>query len=62
MKTITPESGVLPPPGFPPFVWPEDDGELDIDNLCAWFSGDSSLTLSPISRESSAIRTQRTCR
>ena len=26
MKTTTPEYRVLPPPGFPPFVWPEDDG------------------------------------
>ena len=33
MKTTTPESGVPPPPGFPPFVWPEDDGGMDINDL-----------------------------
>ena len=54
MKTTTPESGVPPPPGFPPFVWLEDDGGMDMDDLWPRFSGDSSLTLSPISRESSA--------
>ena len=48
-----PESGVPPPPGFPPFVWPEDDGGMDMNDLWAQLSGDSSLTLSPISRESS---------
>ena len=53
MKPSTPESGLPPPPGFPPFVWPEDDGGMDIDDLCTRFSGDSSLTLSPISRGSS---------
>ena len=53
MKTTTPESGVPPPPGFLPFVFPENDGGMDADDLCALFSGDSSLTLSPISRESS---------
>ena len=62
MKTTTPESGVPPPPGFPPFVWLEDDGGMDMDDMWARLSGDSSLTLSPISRSRRTIQTQRTCR
>ena len=42
-----------PPPGIPQFVWPEDDGGMEIDDLWTRFSGYSSLTLSPISQESS---------
>ena len=29
MTTTMPESGLPPPPGFTPFVWPEDDGGID---------------------------------
>ena len=46
-------SGLPPPPGFSPFVWPVDDGGMDVDDLCARISGDCSLTLSPIGRVSS---------
>ena len=55
MSTTTPESNLPPPPGFTPFVWLEDDGGLDVEDLCKRFSEDSSLTLSPISRGSSDI-------
>ena len=55
MEPSTSESRLPPPPGFPHFVWPEDDGGMDIDDLCARFSRDSSLTLSPISRRSSDL-------
>ena len=55
MEPSTSESRLPPPPGFPPFVWPEDDGGMDADDLCMRFSGDSSLTLSPISRGSSDL-------
>ena len=55
MQTTTPESGVPPPPGFPPFLFPENDGGMDADDICARFSGLASLTLSQISRESSDI-------
>ena len=57
MEPSMSESGLPPPPGFPPFVWPEDDGGggMDVDDLCTRFSGDSSLTLSPISRGSSDL-------
>ena len=47
------EERISDTPGFPPFVWPEDDWRMDMDDLWARLSGDSSLTLSPISRESS---------
>ena len=33
MEPSTSESGSPPPPGFPPFVWPEDDGWMDVDDL-----------------------------
>ena len=39
LQTITPESGVLPPPGFPPFLFPENDGGMDADDICARFGG-----------------------
>ena len=45
-------SGLPPPPGFSPFIWPVDDGGMDVYDLCAQISGDCSLILSPISRES----------
>ena len=44
-----------PPPGFSPFIWPVDDGGMDVGDLCAQISGDCSLILSPISRESSDL-------
>ena len=52
-KPPAPESGVPPPPGFLPFLFPENDGGMDADDICARFGGITSLTLSPISRESS---------
>ena len=52
-KPPAPQSGVPPPPGFIPFLFPENDGGMDADNICARFGGITSLTLSPISRESS---------
>ena len=55
MTTTPPESSLPPPPGFAPFVFPENDGGMDVEDLCTLFSGDSSLTLSPISRGSSDI-------
>ena len=39
MKTPTPESGVPPPPGFLPFLFLENDGGMDADDLCARFGG-----------------------
>ena len=53
MTTTTPGSGVPPPPEFLPFIFPENDGGMDADELCARFGGVSSSTLSPISQESS---------
>ena len=47
------ESGVPPPSAFLPFLFPENDGGMDADDICVWFGGITSLTLSPISRESS---------
>ena len=55
MQATTPESGVPPPPGFPPFLFPENDGGMDADDICARFGGLASLTFSQISRESSDI-------
>ena len=55
MQTTMPESGVPPPPGFLPFLFPENDGGIDADDICARFGGLASLTLSQISRESSDI-------
>ena len=62
VKTPAPESGVPPPPGFLLFLFPENDGGMDADDICARFGGVTSLTLSPISRESSTFRTHQTCR
>ena len=28
-----------PPPGFPPFVFPEDDGGINVDEICVHFGG-----------------------
>ena len=55
MQTTTLESEVPPPPGFPPFLFPENDGGMDADDICARFGGLASLTLSQISRELSNI-------
>ena len=52
-KPPAPESGVPPPPGFLPFLFPENDGGMGADDICVRFGGITSLTLSPISRESS---------
>ena len=52
IQTTTPESGVLPPPGFPPFLFPENDGGMDADDICARFGGLASLTFAWIGRES----------
>ena len=35
----SPESERPPPPGFPPFVFPEDDGGIDADEIFAHFGG-----------------------
>ena len=55
MQTTTPESGVPPPLGFPPFLFPENDGGMDANDICARFGGLASLTISQTSRESSDI-------
>ena len=55
MVPSTMGSGLPPPPGFSPFIWPVDDGGMDVDDLCAQIGGDCSLILSPISRESSDL-------
>ena len=55
IRTTTPESGVPPPPGFPPFLFPENDGGVDADDICARFGGPASLTFPQISRELSDI-------
>ena len=55
LQTITPESGVLPPPGFPPFLFPENDGGMDADDIYARFGGLASLTFAQIGRESPDI-------
>ena len=55
MQTTTPESGVPPPPGFPPFLFPENDGGMDANDVSARFGGLASLTFSQTSRESSDI-------
>ena len=44
-----------PPPGFPPFLFPENDGGMDADDICARFGGLASLTFLQISGESSDI-------
>ena len=49
IQTTTPESG------FPPFLFPENDGGMDADDICVQFGGLASLTFSQISRESSDI-------
>ena len=48
-------SGFPPPPGFSPFVWPVDDGGMDVDDLCVQIGGDCLLTFSLIGRVSSDV-------
>ena len=55
LQTITQESGVLPPPGFPPFLFPANDGGMTADAICARFGGLASLTFVQIGRESTDI-------
>ena len=43
-QITSPESGTPPPPGFPPFVFPEDDGGMDADEICARFGGSTTGT------------------
>ena len=50
IQTTMPESGVPPPPGFPPFLFPEKDGGMDADDICARFGGPAWLTFPQISR------------
>ena len=40
-----------PPPGFPPFMFPEDDGGMDADDICAQFGGPTTLTFQQIGPE-----------
>ena len=35
LQTCSPESEMPPPPGFAPFVFPDDDGGIDVDEICA---------------------------
>ena len=44
VQTTSPESGMPPPPGFPPFMFPEDDGGMDADEICARFGGPAMVT------------------
>ena len=62
MQTTTPESGVPPPPGFLPFLFPENDGGMDIDDICARFGGLASLTYRRSVESRRTFCTQRTCR
>ena len=39
MDISSPESERPPPPGFPPFVFLEDDGGINADEICAHFGG-----------------------
>ena len=55
IKTTQTESVLPPPPGFLPFIFPENDGGMNVEDLCTRLSKDSSLTLSPFSRVSSDI-------
>ena len=48
IQTTTPESGMTPPPGFPPFMFPEDDGGMDADEICARFGGPTTVTCQQI--------------
>ena len=48
IQTTTPQSGMPPPPGFPPFMFPEDDGGMDVDEICARFGGPTTLTCQQI--------------
>ena len=42
VQTMLPESETPPPPGFPPFMFPEDDGGMD--EICARFGGSTTVT------------------
>ena len=35
LQICSPESVMPPPPRFPPFVFPDDDGGIDVDEMCA---------------------------
>ena len=36
LQTCSPDAAEMPPPpGFPPFVFPDDDGGIDVDEICA---------------------------
>ena len=37
LDSSSPESERPPPPGLPPFVFPEDDGGMNADEICAKF-------------------------
>ena len=50
---------MLPPPGFPPFLFPENDGGMDADGICARFGDLASLTFAHIGRESPDIPDER---
>ena len=39
LEISSPESERPPPPGFPPFVFPEDDGGIDADEIGVRFGG-----------------------
>ena len=48
-------SSLPPPPGFSPFVFPLDEGGLDVDELCARVGIHCLASLSPIGRVSSDV-------
>ena len=50
---------MLSPPGFPPFLLPENDGGMDADDICAQFGKLASLTFAQIGRESLDIPDER---
>ena len=55
LQTTSPESERPPPPGFPPFVFPEDDGGMDADDICACFGDSATETCQPMAPESPDI-------
>ena len=50
-QITSPESGTPPPPGFPPFVFPEDDGGIDAYEICARFAGSTTGTCQQMGSE-----------
>ena len=50
-RITMPESGMPPPPGFPPYLFPENDGGMDADDICARFGGPTKLTCQQSGRE-----------